>query len=160
MAQRILVVEDESLIRLWIAECLVEEGFDVVVAEDGSHALRLIAQLGRFDLLITDITMPGRIDGNVVATAAKQRYHELPVIYVSGRPESLKNAIGLRDGFIAKPYTAAGLSAMARRLLDAAGEDMTILSPGGPFSARSQLGDAAAGALGSEPSRRAFRPIT
>ena len=128
MAQRILVVEDERLIRLWIAECLVDEGFDVVVAEDGDQALGLIGQPGRFDLLITDIAMPGRTDGNVVATAAKQRFLELPVIYVSGRPESLKNAIGARDGFIAKPYTAAGVSAMARRLLDAVGDDAAIVS--------------------------------
>jgi CheY-like chemotaxis protein len=122
MSPRILVVEDEFLIRLWIAECLMDDGFDVAVAEDGDQALDLIAQPGSFDLLITDIAMPGRADGNVVATAAKQRYRDLPVIYVSGRPDSLKNEIGLRDGFIAKPYTASVISAMARRLLDAAGD--------------------------------------
>ncbi|WP_428491028.1 response regulator [Rhodopila sp.] len=119
MTERILVVEDEYLIRLWIAECLLEDGFDVVLATNGDHALGLIAQPGGFDLLITDIAMPGLADGNAVATAAKQRNQGLPVIYVSGRPDSVKNQIGPRDGFIAKPYSFVALSAMARRLLDA-----------------------------------------
>ena len=118
MTERILVVEDEYLIRLWIAECLLEDGFDVVLATNGDHALGMIAQPSAFDLLITDIAMPGVADGNAVATAAKQRYQGLPVIYVSGRPDSVKNQIGPRDGFIAKPYSFVALLAMARRLLD------------------------------------------
>lgn len=123
MTHRILLVEDECLIRLWIAECLADDGFDVVEAENGDQALGLIGQPGTFDLLITDIAMPGPADGNVVATAAKQRYRDLPVIYVSGRPDSLKNELGPRDGFIVKPYTAAMVSATARRLLDAGNRD-------------------------------------
>ena len=130
MRKRVLVVEDECLIRLWIAECLVDDGFEVVVAEDGDQALDLIGQPGTFDLLITDICMPGRADGNVVAMTAKQRYRGLPVIYVSGRPDSLKNKLASRDGFIAKPYTAAAVSTMALRLLDAADDDVATMPPG------------------------------
>ncbi len=128
MTQRILVVEDEYLIRLWIAEFLLEDGFDVVLATNGDHALGLIAQPGTFDLLITDIAMPGLADGNTVATAAKQRYQNLPVIYVSGRPDSLKNQLGARDGFIAKPYSAASVSTLARRLLDTRADDPAFRS--------------------------------
>ena len=130
MKKRILVVEDECLIRLWLGECLLDDGFEVVEAENGDQALGLIGQSEAFDLLITDIGMPGLADGNVVATAAKRCYPSLPVIYVSGRPDSVKNALGWRDRFIAKPYSGDEMSAMARRLLDADGDQATMLSPG------------------------------
>lgn len=117
MAKRVLLVEDEFLIRLWLADDLADAGFDVVEAEDGDRAMVLMDQTAAFDLLITDIQMPGQADGNAVATRAKQRYPGLPVIYASGRPASLKNEIGLRDAFLSKPFTAAMMVTTARRLL-------------------------------------------
>jgi CheY-like chemotaxis protein len=117
--KRLLLVEDEPLIRLWLAECLSEAGFDVVEAEDGDQAILLLEQPQAFDLLITDIQMPGRADGNAVATWATERYPRLPVIYVSGRPESLKNEVRYCDAFISKPYTSATMLNTAQAILDA-----------------------------------------
>ncbi|MGD0105302.1 MAG: response regulator [Rhodopila sp.] len=119
MGQHILLVEDELLIRMWLADELSKAGFDVLEAEDGDRATIVLDQTPALDLLITDIQMPGRTDGNVVATRAKQRWPGLPVIYVSGRPSSLKNEIGLCDAFLAKPFTAAAILTTAQRLLDA-----------------------------------------
>jgi CheY-like chemotaxis protein len=119
MGKRVLLVEDELLIRMWLADDLAEAGFDVVEAEDGDRAMLLIEETPVFDLLITDIQMPGRADGNAVAIRAKQRYPGLPVIYASGRPGSLTNAIGCCDAFVPKPFSAAYILATARRLLDA-----------------------------------------
>jgi CheY-like chemotaxis protein len=117
--KRLLLVEDEALIRFWMAECLAEAGFDVVEAEDGDRALLLIDQPRAFDLLITDIQMPGRADGNAVATKARQRFPGLPVIYASGRRESLKNEVRACDAFVLKPFNMTTILTLAQRALDA-----------------------------------------
>jgi DNA-binding response OmpR family regulator len=119
MIKRVLLVEDDALIRLWLADDLLDAGFDVVEAEDGDRAIVLMDQAVVFDLLITDISMPGRADGNAVAIWAKQRYPGLPVIYASGRPASLTNSLGLRDAFVPKPFSGTTIRGIARRLLDA-----------------------------------------
>jgi len=119
MKKRILLVEDELLVRQWLADDLADAGFDVVEAEDGDHAILLMDQTQGLDLLITDIQMPGRADGNIVATRAKQLHPGLPVIYASGRPGSLRNKVGPSDVFIPKPFTGATILTTARRLLEA-----------------------------------------
>ena len=126
MAKRLLLVEDELLIRAWMAECLSEAGYDVVEAEDGDHALALMDQPDAFDLLITDIQMPGQADGNAVATRAKQRYPGLPVIYASGRPESLKNEVRPCDAFVCKPFNVTMILTTAQRVLAAAGNASSV----------------------------------
>ena len=63
---RILVVEDVAAVREFVRRALVHEGHDVSVAEDGSRALEELAESGPYDLLLTDIVMPG-IDGIALA---------------------------------------------------------------------------------------------
>ena len=117
MKKRVLLVEDELLNRMWLADDLAAAGFDVLEAEDGDQAMLLMDQTGALDLLITDIQMPGRTDGNLVATRAKQIHPGLPVIYASGRPASLRNIMGPQDAFIPKPFTGATILSTALRLL-------------------------------------------
>jgi CheY-like chemotaxis protein len=118
MALRVLLVEDEYLIRLWLADCLREAGFDVTEAENGDRALALLDIAEGFDLLITDLHMPGRADGNAVAAGAKLRYPGLPVIYATGRCDSLRNKLAACDALVAKPYTSTTMLTTAQRLLD------------------------------------------
>jgi CheY-like chemotaxis protein len=118
MQRRVLLVEDESLIRLWLADCLLEAGFDVIDIGNGEQAIGLIDGCGAFDLLITDIPMPGCADGNVVARRAKQRCPGLPVIYSTGSSDGLRNQLEACDALLVKPYTGATLLATAQRLLD------------------------------------------
>jgi DNA-binding response OmpR family regulator len=112
--QRLLLVEDERSLRQCLAEFLSDSGFDVVEAEDGDHAL---AMLDNIDLLITDIDMPGSLDGNAIAARAKALHPGLPVIYASGRPEWLSNAIELNDVVLVKPAGPAQVTAVALCLL-------------------------------------------
>jgi CheY-like chemotaxis protein len=119
MGKRVLLVEDEYLIRLWLADCLLETGFRVTEAEDGDQAIALMDGSEPFDLLITDIQLPGRTDGNAVARWAKQHCPGLPVIYSTGRCDSLRNELEACDALLAKPYTGATMLATAQRLLDA-----------------------------------------
>ena len=84
MVARILLVEDEGLIRLVTAEYLRDEGFEVVEAWDGDEAARLLDACDGFDVLFTDVRMPGMLDGVDVAVRARRQYPELPVLVVSG----------------------------------------------------------------------------
>lgn len=80
---RILVVEDESLVRELLVEALREEGYEVIHAADGEQAMawckRQIA-----DVLVTDIRLPGDVDGWQVAERCRENDPELQVIYATG----------------------------------------------------------------------------
>ena len=103
---RVLLVEDEALIRALTAEVLREEGFEVIEAEDGGQAAAVIDGAGGFDVLLTDVQIPGPLDGIAVAARARRRHPEVPVIVVSGRPSNAQRLAGLapRSAFVAKPY--------------------------------------------------------
>ncbi len=113
---KILVVEDEFLIRLTLTEALGDEGFTVIEAETGDAALSVLERSEGISLLLTDIQLPGTLDGHALAREARRRIPDLPVIYMTGRPDHLGAAASGRDMFIAKPYTLADICDAARRL--------------------------------------------
>ena len=115
--KRLLLVEDDSELRFLIAEALFDAGFEVVEAEDGDQAVELLENLEQLDVLVTDIQMPGRLDGNDVATRARGRHPGLPVVYVSGHPASLTNGIGPCDAFLCKPFGSFLVISEVARLL-------------------------------------------
>src|SRR3954469_21257209 len=106
-ALRVLIVEDEPLIRLILAEELTDAGFDVCQAENGDEAAALIAKdKAAFGLLITDIHMPGGHNGVAVARLMRRQNPLVPVIYTSGRPDGF-NALapfGGNDAFLANRF--------------------------------------------------------
>lgn len=122
VAARVLLVEDEALIRIILAEALMDEGFEVIEAASGDEAVRLVNGSHNFDLLLTDIQMPGRLDGVALARTLLEHHPDLPVIYVTGRPESL-DRIEQRDqnAYIRKPYSPDEVIAVVRRLLGSDG---------------------------------------
>ncbi len=110
---RVLLVEDELLIRLLAAEVLHDEGFEVIEAADGTQAVRLIDGPDGFDLLLTDVQMPGPIDGIEVAIRARKRHPGIPVVVVSAQPINARRLDGLgpRKTFVSKPYELPALVA-------------------------------------------------
>jgi len=80
---RILFVEDDPLIREFVVEALRDEGYEFIHASTGEEAL---AWCGRriADVLVTDIKLPGPIDGWQIAECYREHAPELPVIYASG----------------------------------------------------------------------------
>jgi DNA-binding NtrC family response regulator len=81
----ILVVEDETLIRLYVADSLRECGFNVVEAADGAKAMQILEANDTVHLVFTDITLPGQPDGLGLAEWIRQRRPDLPLILTSGK---------------------------------------------------------------------------
>ncbi|MBC7799330.1 MAG: response regulator [Gemmatimonadaceae bacterium] len=104
------MVEDEPLVREMIAESLAEEGFVVTEAGCGDEAAGLIDDM-EFDLLLTDVHMPGRMDGLDVAAHARRVAPDLPIVVVTGRPEVKRGVSQLqpRCALVLKPYRMSAI---------------------------------------------------
>jgi len=115
MTKRILVVDDEAMIRLFLVEILRDEGFSVDEAATGDGALALVEGGPPFDLLITDIQLHGNSDGVALARQARLRLPQIAVIYTTGqqRPEMT----GSLDAFVSKPYGPEDMLTTVHRLL-------------------------------------------
>lgn len=96
MGRRVLVVEDEEFVRGVLSEVLASEGFEVTEAACGDEAAGLIDRADCFDLLLTDVHMPGRLDGLAVAERARATHPGLPIVVVTGRPECNAGVAGLQ----------------------------------------------------------------
>jgi CheY-like chemotaxis protein len=120
--QRILLVEDEEMVRVVTAEMLSRGGYTVVTANDGEDALRVLDEETQpFDLLFTDLMMP-RMTGTELAAQLRARGHDLPVIYSSGYPRDvlLDDQPDDRTIVLSKPFTGEELSSAVHGLLAAA----------------------------------------
>ena len=82
-AARVLLVDDEDLLREVLAEQLDEAGYGVLVAANGNEALALLAAGEAVDVLVTDLSMPG-MDGLAVIRAAQERRPGLPAVLLTG----------------------------------------------------------------------------
>jgi CheY-like chemotaxis protein len=113
----ILLVEDDVLVRFTTADILREAGYDVLEAVDASEALALLTTGHPLDLVMTDIRMPGHMDGLQLAGVLKSTRPNLPVAILSSHLEPGMEHEG--DVFLAKPYTADDLVEVAKRLIGA-----------------------------------------
>jgi CheY-like chemotaxis protein len=114
---RIMLVEDDFLVRLSLSETLSDEGWEVVQAETGEEAVSLLESLDGLALLMTDMQLSGAVDGRAVAAAARVRSPDLPVLFMTGRPESVGDAKGPRDVIVSKPFLPSEIAAHVRRSL-------------------------------------------
>lgn len=113
--RRVLVVEDEFLIRMTLSEALGDEGFEVLEAETADAALPMLEADSRIDLLLTDIQLPGVLNGRTLAQKVREHNPSLPIIFMTGRPDPMDRASEL-EVFISKPYTLNDICEAARRL--------------------------------------------
>jgi CheY-like chemotaxis protein len=121
-SRRLLLVEDEILVRDTLADELREEGFDVIEAGTGDEAIRLLEQRTDFDVVCTDVRMPGKADGIDVAVCARGRMPSVPVLVVSGYASELGRRLDVLappSAFLAKPFRFSDVSGTLRRLLAA-----------------------------------------
>jgi len=118
--ETVLVIEDEATIRLLITEVLQEAGYQVIGAEDGRAGLRIVESTSRIDLLVTDVGLPGGMNGRQVADAARVMRPGLKVIFITGYAE--KAAVGnghLERGMavLTKPFEVAALANKVRAMI-------------------------------------------
>ena len=99
----VLIVEDEFLIRMMLAETLLDEGYEVIEA---SNVLEAVAILGtrNIDAVITDIDMPGGLDGLDLARMISTNHINVPVVIASGRHKLRSEELPGDAVFISKPY--------------------------------------------------------
>ena len=107
----VLFVEDDALVREAVMRALQESGFEVLVAEDGEAALRLLEDGARRpDIVFSDVVMPGSVSGIDLAHILRQRYPGLPVILATGYTEQQISVPGVQ--VLAKPYAIERLVAV------------------------------------------------
>jgi len=94
---RVLVVDDDMLVRETLVEQLEGEGFQVVAAADAAQALALLDRDGRVDALVSDLSMPG-MDGIALIAEARRRYPGLPAILLTGMADGTADARILASG--------------------------------------------------------------
>lgn len=113
-----MIVEDEDLIRTILAETLEDHGFTAVEAACGDDALILLGQQG-FDLVVTDIQMPGTADGLAVGQFVSAKSTQTPVVYVTGRPDSMQRLshLGPKEALLRKPYGPDDILDLVRKML-------------------------------------------
>jgi signal transduction histidine kinase/CheY-like chemotaxis protein len=107
----VLFVEDDALVREAVVRALLESGFEVLVAENGDAALRLLdGGARRPDIVFSDIVMPGQVSGIDLAGILRQRYPGLPVVLATGYTEQQIAVPGVQ--VLAKPYAIEQLVAI------------------------------------------------
>jgi PAS domain S-box-containing protein len=117
--ERILLVEDDSLVRDVAREALSAQGYEVLTAEDGASALKVAdQQLDELDALVTDVVMPG-LGGDALAAQLRQRRPRLPVLFITGYAPAGQDAPGGGD-VLRKPFAPSDLTRRVRELLDRA----------------------------------------
>jgi CheY-like chemotaxis protein len=102
---RVLLVEDEFLLCDLITEALSEHGFEVHAVANAQDALQHLTCGAPCDILLTDINLPGNIDGTTLARLARELRPKLPVVYASGSYARLEDLDAVSGAiFVAKPY--------------------------------------------------------
>ena len=116
----ILVVDDEPSVRMFISEALKEFGYEIVEASNAASGLNLLDSNAQFDLLITDVGLPGGMNGRQLADAAHRTRPQLPVLFVTGYAEKSaleKNKLGTGLHFLHKPFSVELLASRVREVI-------------------------------------------
>ena len=116
----VLVVDDEPTIRMLVTEVLAEEGYTVLEAGDGASALRLLGSGVKPDLLVTDVGLPGQMNGRQVADAALALLPELKVLFITGYAENAvigNGQLAPHMALVTKPFSMDTMAAKVSLLL-------------------------------------------
>jgi CheY-like chemotaxis protein len=112
----VLAVEDQPLILMEIVGELQARGFLVLEAPNAADAMTIL--LGRTDIqvLLTDVDMPGEMDGLGLAAEVRQQWPGIKIIIVSGQLDTLKQQMPVGSRFFNKPYRAQDLATAMREM--------------------------------------------
>ncbi len=119
--ETVLVIDDEPTVRMLIVEVLEEAGYRTLQAGDGPSGLALLHASPQVDLLITDVGLPGGMNGRQVADAARETRPGLKVLFVTGYAENAAVGDGLRDDgmeVLTKPFVMSELGEKIRDMIE------------------------------------------
>ncbi|MEP6940285.1 MAG: PAS domain-containing protein [Rudaea sp.] len=120
LGETVLVVDDEVSLRIVIGDFLRELGYVVLEAADGASALKILQSDATIDLLITDVGLPGGMNGRQVAEAGRATRPQLGVLFITGYAEKAVVARGgLEPGMqlLTKPFTISTLADRVRKMI-------------------------------------------
>jgi PAS domain S-box-containing protein len=120
--ETVLIVDDEPTVRMLVTEVLAELGYAAIEAADGVSGLKVLQSDVRIDLLITDVGLPGGVNGRQMADAARQRRPDLRVLFITGYAENAAIGSGyLEPGMhvLAKPFAMETLTRRIKSIITA-----------------------------------------
>ena len=118
--ETVLVIEDEHALRLIVEEVLRDAGYRVLTAQDGPTGLQILNSDTRVDLLVTDVGLPGGLNGRQVADAARVRRPSLKVLFITGYADTAAVGNGrLEPGMevMTKPFEIGAFAGKVRALI-------------------------------------------
>lgn len=116
----ILLVEDEAIIRIASAAILEDAGYTIIEAVDADDALRMLQHHPEVDVVVTDVQMPGTIDGLRLVEILALQYPRIETIITSGRASANAARQCGATKFLAKPYTANAIQTAVQTALASA----------------------------------------
>jgi CheY-like chemotaxis protein len=106
---KILVVEDDFLIMMWVEDALRDAGHSVLTATSADEAINALELCEDVDLLFTDIDMPGSMDGLRLAAVVKNRWPPLNIVVASGKHRPVAGEMPSDSVFLPKPYLSTDM---------------------------------------------------
>jgi CheY-like chemotaxis protein len=116
----VLVVEDEPAVRMVIHDALSDCGYTVVETDNGQSALHIVESGIRIDLLLTDVGLPGGMNGRQLADVARQRRSDLKVLFLTGYAENAAVGNGrMEQGMevMTKPFSLEAFAARVKGMI-------------------------------------------
>ncbi len=121
LGETVLIVDDEPSVRMLVTDVLEEAGYRVLVADDGPSGLKQLQSDSWIDLLITDVGLPGGLNGRQLADAARTSRPDLKVLFITGYAENAVIGNGHLDAgmqVVTKPFVMTELAAKVREMID------------------------------------------
>jgi signal transduction histidine kinase/ActR/RegA family two-component response regulator len=119
--ETVMIVDDEPTVRMLVTDVLHDQGYIAIEAEDGPTALRILQSDARVDLLITDVGLPGGMNGRQLADAARVTRPEVKVLFITGYAENaiIGNAqLAPRMQLLTKPFVMEELATRIRAMIE------------------------------------------
>lgn len=114
---RVLLVEDEALVRMMICEDLTDHGHVVVTACTGDDAVEILQTNVAFDLIVTDIRMPGSVDGWKLGELVRTLIPKVKIIYATGYTDAMP-VLGPDERILTKPFVYADVVRLITELTE------------------------------------------
>ncbi len=158
--KKVLIADDESIVRESLSDWLTDKGYQVVTAANGEDTFKLLMEDDSFGAVVLDVRMPGK-DGITILEEARQKYPGLKYIIISGYPSVDIMTRGIRlgaTGFLVKPFQPEELEKLIRHALNGA-EDVAELAGGDGKAEEDLLGQISGKEIASMMAEtRVFKP--